>query len=212
MKKDSAVMSIFLFILCASSFLFITKSDIVYENYKSLGILSMVLLISAAFFIITRWKGNEAMSFSQYAAKHRGAYFVLALSLTITLSMFYLFIINWFVPKFGLTLLFPRLLAVGIISELIAAWIPDTKGLSMRIHNFFVTIVTFVIWVLPMIISLSSGVPFIARVISSIVVICMTAILLILFSSRKARYEFFYFQSAYVFVFQIAVMAATYMR
>src|SRR5688572_5535345 len=105
------------------------------ESYKHLGPLAIGTTWLWLSFLVYRWRGNKAMSFSQHAAAHDVSHFIHVIVCFFVLPIFYLFVAKYFVPKFDLPSVFTYLALLGVLGQLVGALVPDRGGRKTHIHN-----------------------------------------------------------------------------
>ncbi len=180
------------------------------ESFKSLGIFSIVLMWLGLLFLIYNWRGNKSMSFSLHAAQSRGGHIFYILLFSITLPLFFLFIINWYVPALNLPNLFTYLLIIGIIGQLIAAWVPAVGGLSEKIHNFGAY--TMASMLIPLsVLVVFAKVPTTVQMIAIAGIIYMVPVWILHFNLKSIKPNYLYFQSIYIAIFHLIILMSTYL-
>lgn len=180
------------------------------ESYKSLGLLSILITWVALAILLYKFRGHRSLSISKHAAAYKRAYLLMAITETIALPMFYIFISKWFVPSFQLPTLFTICVGLSVIGFLLAAWIPDTKGLSSIVHGIggygaamlFVPATT-VLYLSPV---LSSPTKLFTLIVLAYQIVSVT-----LFNSIEKTKEYhLYLQTGYILLFQVLIIFATY--
>jgi len=172
-----------------------------------LGLLIAVLSWAGGVYLLTKWHKAEHGSISQHAASTRSAYgFFIALSL-ISGSVFYIWLLQYLVPKVPSQLAFTILLSLAMLGQFIAALIPDRQGWQRKVHvcgawGMAVLFLPLSGWLL-------------AADLSRIAWVMCLVCAVYLFGSwtllAKLRHRFLAFQLAYVITFEVALLAAVYL-
>ena len=150
------------------------------------------------------------MSLSQHAVLTKTSYFFFIIIFAITIPLFYLFIIQWFVPTFNLGRQFINLISIGLLLQIFYAIIPDVKGVSGLFHKLFAYSFAFLLIPLNIIIFTSSNFSPIGRFASFASTLFMIfGLILLLWKKGKLKYYLF-FQIAYVLCFHASILFATY--
>lgn len=178
--------------------------------FKSLGAISIGLTWAGLIFLLYKWKGNRSLSFSLHAAQTRAGQIYYFFLFVITLPLFYLFVIRWYVPALHLPTLFTVIATIGILGQVIAVLVPAVGGRKEQIHNFGAYLMAFTL--IP-----SSWLVFRAHIPVGLKILTLAAItymvvatFLFLFVAR-ARAFYLYFQAAYVLAFHAVILTTTYL-
>lgn len=180
-------------------------------SYKFLGLLSITIVWSGLIFLLYKWRGNKSMSFSLHAAQTKAGqvyYFFLFL---ITLPLFYLFILKWYIPSLDLPGASTYFVTAGVLGQLLAVIVPAAGGWKEQIHNIGAYIMAFSMVPLSVFVAFS-GIPTLVRIITVLGIAYMISASLLYLLSQTARSSYLYFQAAYIALFHIIVIASTYVR
>lgn len=181
------------------------------ESFKPLGLLSITLTWLGLLFLISKWRGNKSMSFSLHAAQSRSGHIFYIMLFSITLPIFYLVIINWYVPSLNLPNLFTYLLIVGIIGQFIAVWVPAVGGLIEKIHNFGAYLMASMLIPLSILVAFAQ-VQGLVKQIAVIGILYMTIIWIMHFDLKRIKPNYLYFQSIYIAFFHLIILLSTYLN
>ena len=180
------------------------------ESFKSFGLISILLGWIGLAFLICKWRGKTSMSLSQHAALTKSSFSFFISIFVITIPLFYLFILKWFVPAFDLPRLFINLILIGFLFQIIYVVIPDKNGISGLLHKFFAYSFAFLLIPLNIMIFTSSNLSPIGRFVSFASTLYMIfGLTLLLWKKGKFTY-YLYFQILYVLCFHASILAATY--
>jgi len=134
-------------------------------------------------------------------------YFILFAS---TMPLFYLFMTRWFVPVFHLPAIFVRIYTVGIILQMIAVTIPETKGTKVLIHRNSAFMMSLLLMPLLTIVLMSSYISVAARATSAVALVIQIVIAVITIPKNGYHKNILFLQAAYIAVFHIAILTAVY--
>lgn len=181
-------------------------------DYKSLGLISIVITWLGLFFLVYKWRGEPHMSFSLHAAANRKAYLFYLVLFVITLPMFLIFVTKWFVPILHLSNTFTYLVIAAILCQFIAAIIPEVEGVRARIHRFSAGIVTFLLIPATFLLVNAKNIPLSIRALAMAAGLFMVVVWGLYVWIESFNKHFLYFQAAYVAVFHLTILACTYLR
>jgi len=180
-------------------------------SFKSLGILSIIIVWGGLLFLLSKWRGDKSMSFSLHAAQTKSSkiyYFSLFL---ITIPLFYLFIIKWYVPSFDLPNIFTYFVTAGVLGQLIAVIVPAIKGRKEQIHNFGAYSMAFSMVPISVFIAFAD-IPPPVRILTIVGIIYMIGAILLFFYVKRTHSSYLYFQAAYIALFHAIIISSTYIR
>lgn len=181
-----------------------------YEAFKPLGALSIVLGWASMLFLIYKWRGDKSMSFSGHAASHPTAYFMMAIMESAFLPMYLLFIATWFVHSFELGPLFTLLNAISVVGLLIAAWVPYRPGRQARIHHQAAHAAYSCMIFAMICLTLSPTVPTVARLMSFIALLDGLYSAYLLYIKPNGRDHLLYIQGIFMACVHLSILTATY--
>ncbi|MEO6760956.1 MAG: hypothetical protein ABI220_01090 [Candidatus Saccharimonadales bacterium] len=186
------------------------------EFYKFLAPVSILIVVLATAVMLIRWRGDNSMSMSMHAALDRRAYLMFAVALSLGGLLFYIFEIKWLVSHLNLSAAFVTFASLGLVLQLIAAWVPDVPGLKRRIHRPSAYTMAAIMGILLVFLAVAPAISTMALMVSMIALAIMAMVFGIfmigsvsqLFSSAKSNYLIF--QGSYVAVFFVAVLTVAY--
>src|SRR5580700_4425436 len=95
---------------------------------RVLASLSVLLLFAIALLIILTAPQGKGTSISEHASSRKWSYFLFGCSLTLFGSLFNLFLIRYFGPRFTLPLVYYPIAYINWLCLLLMAWIPSQSG------------------------------------------------------------------------------------
>ncbi len=143
-----------------------------------------------------------------------GSIAAVALAFIIATTLFYLFCMFWFIPKFVLAFGFTFSLHLMTILLILTALIPE-KDNKIKAHAIVAYGFAFCMMLLLVFIAISSHISFIARIFSGVTVGLMALCWYLAFLSpnkTKIRSHYLIFQYSYVILFFLSILIATYIR
>jgi hypothetical protein len=179
---------------------------------KQLGIISISFIWAGLIFTILKWKGNVSMTFSQHAAQHRSSQIFYFLLFLISLPIFSLFLYGWFAPHFHTSFLFGFIVAVCMISMIIAAVIPETKGRNVLIHRYAAFFMADCFVPLLILIAASSHFLLVVRFIAAASAAYQLFGIVLLYPTRGYHPKVLPLQASYIAVFHFTILSAVYLK
>lgn len=101
---------------------------------KMLGLISVIALVISLIYAQIKWGPDYTKTFSRLVAQKRSSIIYYFIIFFVFLSIFSVFMVDSFIPQFGLTDLFTWIYFLGIISQLVCVTVPETGGYKTRIH------------------------------------------------------------------------------
>lgn len=181
-------------------------------DYKSLGLISIAIMWLGLFFLVYKWRGEPHMSFSLHAAANRKAYLFYLGLFVITLPLFFVFVVKWFVPTLNLPRTFIYLVIAAMVFQFVAALVPEVEGKRARIHRFSAGIVTFLLIPMTFMLVNAKHIPLSIRALAMAAALFMVIVWGLYVWIESFNKHFLYFQAAYVAVFHLTILACTYLR
>jgi hypothetical protein len=180
---------------------------------ESLGIICVVASWIAGAFMLTKWRGTRDMSISLHAASARAAYIIFALVLTLGGGLFMVYLYGYFIPTLKLGNDFRILLALAFACQVVAAWVPDIADWNhwrAKVHKVAAWSMAVLFMPLTGLILLSPELSSLARIIGNVCFISMV-VLWAIFIFGKGKTRFLVYQTLYIVMFQITILAAGYL-
>lgn len=178
---------------------------------KFLGLLLVLLTWATGAFILKKWPNARSMSMSQHAASNPAAVKLFGAVLIGGGLIFYAWLVKWFVPTLDLTILFIVLVTGTLLTQIIAALIPDISGWSSKIHRASAYSGAFLYLPISYLILAAPKISIPARVIGLVCFAYMITACLAYFFVKRARDHYLVFQVLYIMAFQVIILAAAYL-
>lgn len=182
------------------------------EAYKPLGLISVLIFWSSICFLLYKYKANRGMSISRHVAASRQTFLLAAIVQSFLVPLFILFFVKWFSPTFHMPKLFGVLVTLSMLGFLIAAWVPDTKGWKNFVHGFPAYGAAALLIPAITLVCVSGFISPTARMVAYVSLFYQVVSLSLFFSTQKARSYHLYLQTAYLVIFDIAILVAAYVR
>jgi hypothetical protein len=181
------------------------------EIYRALGPISIAITWLGLAFLVYKWPGEVPLSFGLRAAAHRKSYLLYLGIFVVTLPLFFVFIVKWFVPVLHLPHKYIYIALAAVLLQLVVAIVPEVKGKKARIHRASAGIMTFLLIPLTLFIAtatnLSTSIRFMAF-LDSLLLLFIWGLFILIEPFHK---HFLYLQTAYVAIFHVTILAATYL-
>jgi hypothetical protein len=175
-----------------------------------LGAFSIGLSWLAGAYLLRRWRGTNAMSISLHAASARKAYWLFAVTLTVTGGLLYWYMLAWFVPHMHLNFGFLWLFSITMALQFVAAWTPDKPGWQRIVHRvcaygMAALMMPLVAWILT-----SNVMSVFARIFGVVALSYMLVLLGLIAIFSKVKAHYLVLQVIYVMAMQLVILAAAY--
>jgi hypothetical protein len=182
------------------------------DQYQSLGLIATAALAGSVSLLLWHSEVDHAKSISQHAALSKSGFVLFGLISTISATLLYIFMRQWFIPYHELSPVFSYLLLTGVACQLIAAWTPDANDgrLISRIHQFFAYTMAAIMPVLLVWLAVSPGVPFVGRVVCGLVGFMMFAYSVLAMLMPRLHQKYLIHQVIYIAVFYCSILVVTY--
>ncbi len=178
-------------------------------SFKFLGILSILIVWSGLLFLLYKWPSTKSMSFSLHAAQTRAGQIYYFFLFLITLPLFYLFVVKWYVPALDLPPAFTYLVIAGVLGQLLAVIVPAVEGTKEKIHNFGAFLMALTMIPLSVLVSFAE-IPTFVKILAITSVVYMISSAILYFYVKSARANYLYFQAVYIALFHIVIITSTY--
>lgn len=101
---------------------------------QTLGLASVIFLFASLVFMEIKWGPDYYKTFSRLVAQRKSSIIYYFMTFALFLTAFSIFILNWFVPQFGLPKLFSELFILGVAAQVICVAVPETGGTKTKLH------------------------------------------------------------------------------
>jgi len=182
------------------------------EIFKILGPLSVFTMWIGLAFLVYKWPGKLDMSLSRHAAQTKWASIYYAALLMPAVAAFYLFMTRWFIPTYHLPEVANYILLIGVLGQYVACLVPDTTGNASKIHQAGGYTMSVTLGIMLGLTVFAAEISTVARWIDVTIVCLMTYLYGLFLFVPKAREHFLIYQSAYVVLFHVAILVATYVH
>jgi hypothetical protein len=179
--------------------------------FQYLGLILVLISWTAGTYLVQKWHDTYAMSISKHAASAKGASRLFAIVLGGGSVLFYWWLIQWFRPHLELGAIFTVLVGLTATAQIIVGIVPDTIGWRHHIHQKAAAIMAVCYAPLTYLILTSTAIDTPTRVIVYVCITCTIAAGLFLFSVKRARDYYLFFQSLYIVAFQVIILSVAYL-
>lgn len=178
--------------------------DVILKLFGLIPIVAVCLLVVR---VLRRQPSQKHRSFSEHAALSKWSYIRFAITLTVGGGLFYVFLLFWLAPSLRLPATFYVVVIVGYVMQIITAWVPATAGLSKGIHAIAAYAMAVLMAVVSVIVLFygETPVPVFVQSIGVIFLIYAVVAFGLLFTSKRARKYYLFFQLTYVALFFLFV-------
>jgi len=179
--------------------------------FHFLGLFLMILTWMVGLYLIRKWRNKSLLTISKHASSTVWSYLLFALSLSAIGISLYIWLLRWFMPHLKLNALFGSILTLMIICLVVTAVIPDTKGLSRRLHRIAAFSMAVLYLPLSLLIALSATLHVITRILCLGLLIYMLLTFTFVVLMKRSQQRYLVFQGLYIVAFQLIVLSAAYM-
>lgn len=181
------------------------------EAFKSLGIVSALVLFCGLWFVVKKWPQGNDRTFSQHIASSKaGVLFYIGL-FSIVLPMLLLFFMGWFIPTYGLSSWFTFFILIAATTQFLCTLIPETGGNKSKCHRLLAFASADCLIPSVLILVMSETPSYVSRVISLVSLIIMSSIVFILVHNKAEHKNLLVLQASYFFAFFASVLSVTYL-
>lgn len=180
------------------------------EEVKYFGVYSIVICTTVPLYLMYKWKADKATTLSRHVAQDKQTYLIFAIGSVVWQALFLAFMLGWFLPTFKLGTVLAMIITIGTACQLISAWIPDTAGLSSKVHRVAAWTMGVVMYIFTVWMCLSPSITGFARPFSLMALLLMTGLLLNLLNYTKTSSRALMLQSFYIGLFYATVLVVGY--
>jgi len=177
-----------------------------------LGLFSIAISWVAGGYIVYRWPAGTMKTLSKHAAANRSASILFAVVLAGGGALFYYFMVQWFIPTFGLGQLFFQLITLAFIAQCVTGIFPDQAGWQSVVHTAGAYTLAVLFIPLTALIIDCPAISTEARIVASLCMLYMFATFVAVVIGGRAKDRYLIFQSLYIVAFQVVILAATFLR
>jgi hypothetical protein len=178
--------------------------------FQYLGLILVVFSWAGGAYLLTKWRNKTLHTISKHAASSPEANLFFASLLTVLGSLFYWWLVAWFVPHLRLGVLFVVLATLTIGCQILTGIFPDTTGWRRQIHR--ITAYTMAVSYLPLAaIIILSPLSLTTRLLCIAITGYMVCTFTLLVLMKRAQKRYLAFQALYVVAFQMVILIAGYL-
>jgi hypothetical protein len=184
----------------------------IHASLHYFGLYSIIFFVCVTVLLMAVWHEDNAITLSKHIAKHKTAYLIFAISSVIGQAMFLLYMLGWFIPTYQLGGVLAMFMVLGAFCQLLAAWVPDTKGWASKVHHLAAYTMAIIMYGFTIWIALSPTVPAIGRLFALAGFGGITYLFWGYFFRQQKRERMFVYQNIYLLIFYATVLASGYVR
>lgn len=177
---------------------------------KPLGLISIVFYVVALSFLLIKWPTEKAKTFSQNVALSKSSVIYYAVMFLIFLTLFSVFMWSWFFPEFKVGTVARYAFSAGVVTQVIAVFVPETEGLKRIVHLVAAGIMSLSVLIFTLLLSANQNISSISRNMATVAASSMLVCWLLVIFFRKSHKYSLTVQSAYFLVFFVTILLATY--
>lgn len=177
------------------------------DVYKAFGAIGFAI----SWFAIALLLFTQEVQQGDSTSHSQNAFTMTALLESVALTLFALFTVKWMAPTFNLPTVFSVFCTAIAVCMLIAAWFPVT-GPQAKLHDFMAHAAALLCIPVVLILVFAPNISSVATFVNSVVLMWLVGITLLFIKSKTVRTHRLYFQSIYIFIFDIALLSAVYLR
>ena len=183
------------------------------KQVRHLGLISILLTWLVGVVMYVLWYQPDIRALSYLGVSNLASYIMFALTLTSAGMIFLVFMQRWFIPSFGLNIVFLYSLMAAVGSQLVLAWIPAIGGLPLVLHRVSAYALAYAVLVMAVIITLNQRVSSTAKTLNWLFLLAMVTIVILSFMPRyvAGHRVIIYYQIYYILAFHFIILATTYL-
>ena len=171
-----------------------------------LGLTSVIWLTFSLIVMFLLWPPEMPKTLSQNAARKRSSIIYYGVVFGIFLTPFTFFMLGWLVPQLSLGVVFSSVYLLGLLGQVIALIVPETKGVKVSIHHAAAFTMTLSLMVLTGVLALSPQIVGLQHWLSIVALSWMAfSWVMFIFVNRTHKYSLV-FQLLYSYLFLILVI------
>lgn len=179
---------------------------------KHLGLISILIMWAGTLYMLRGHRPEQHKTISQHAAKNHKYHIWYAFLEIFVVSMFAVFLYGWFFPRFDFGITIMIVGAIGIITTVLAAVIPERGKIHSRAHKLAAYGMAASLPAMNIALLINPQIAPSARVITLLCTVLMAAIWTLI-ALRIARYtnNQLRIQLIYYLAFHLPILTATYL-
>jgi len=179
-------------------------------QYKYLGFISVVLLLTGLLFVVWKWPQGKHMTFSQHVAQHKSATIYYFFLFAITLPLLNIFFIKWFTPTSNLPIWFDVFAVTASAFQIACTLVPELPGWRTKWHQLLAGTSALLLLPLPMILTNSSNIEIADRIVSAISLFVMFGVVVFAIRVKGKHAKLLVAQAIYFAAFFALVLFISY--
>jgi hypothetical protein len=181
-------------------------------EYKYLGLLAIIILVTGLVFIMLKWPQGRHSSFSQHVAIRRHTIVYYSLLFGVVLPLLLLFFLRWFMPEFELSAWFGFFIVASSLFQFACTLIPEIGGWKTRYHRLLAGTSAVLLMPALLILLLSDSVELLSKLLTIISLAIMLGTIYVLSKGKGQHQQFLLLQSAYFAAFFIPILFTAYVQ
>lgn len=174
---------------------------------KYFGLASLTILLTGLIFLIRKWPRDIHHTFSQHAAVHNASIIYYISLFTVALPILAVFLFNWFVPTFNISMIFIVLISLSLICQYACTFVPEV-GKNVKSHQVLAGVSGLLLLPSLAVLIFTPSIDQIDKVITIMSMAIMS--LIILQAARRKTRHALVLQSAYFVAFFAPIVAISY--
>jgi hypothetical protein len=177
------------------------------DSYRYIGVLASLMAWLGIVIVLWSWPIIKTNSISKHVATQKKSWLLFAPIETVALALFYVFMVNWFIPVLELPGLYKILISITLLLEVITSWVPDSTGWKKTVHHYTAYSAALLLPILNLFIATSAQTPVIAKVVAYASFAAAVGILCLYAFTKTARQKHLVYQSLYFACFHLPILA-----
>lgn len=178
---------------------------------QHLGLIALLPILPMAIIIAKRFPLVPRLSASENIARNRSSQLLFSVTFTPVTVLYYLFLVGWLGPHYGVSWVFYLLTVIAFFAQLIVTWIPARGKRALKIHTRAAYVVALVMpSIVGLILTSVEGVSLVGSIASITFLLITLAIIILFFFVPKARNNFTHFELGYFVSFWAVIILLTY--
>jgi hypothetical protein len=179
---------------------------------QHLGLIALIPILPMAIIIAARFPLVPRLSASENIARNRSSQLLFSTVFTPVTVLYYLFLVGWLGPHYGVSWVFYLLTVIAFLAQLIVTWVPARGKRALRVHTWAAYVVALVMpSIVGLILTSVKGVSIVGAVACITFLLITLVIIVLFFFVRKARSRFTHFELGYFVSFWVVVILLTYL-
>lgn len=179
--------------------------------YQHFGLMAVLVIAFGALLIISTVRAGRHVSFSRHAVSTGVMLAIFIASLSIGVILFEAFNVLWLSPMLALPWAFTATMSFALACTLLTAWLPARGGRVGDYHQITAYGILFSLPILVAFIANSQVVSTLGRYLATVIAATLLILLYLILFSQHSRRHYLVYQSAYLGLFFIGLLAPVYL-